>query len=483
MAFSAVVLPLPAADEGIRIEAESLTVRSGPDTGYAAIGTVFAGQIYVSVDEVDGYREIWFNRARGWVHSDQVELRSTSYDSVSRGTNVRSGPRSSYPKVGYAKSGSRWALIGTSASGNWHQIFYEGAQYWYYARGRAQTLEYVAPEAPVSVAVEEAVRITAPTLTVYSGPGATYNQVGTVLEDQVYLSTEVFDGWRQIWYSREQGWVAEGGVTVVSAEYDVVDWDWLNVRTGPGLEFTKITSVPKDSKWVSVSYTGSWHEIQFEGAVAWLSGVGVTTYDYVAPSGESPSPTESSVGFLKMPASGPGFIRRCGANNPDHAWGSLTLVNGLIAACEAWSLDHADWPRIRVGDLSLPDGGVFADGGSSHISHQNGTDVDIFLLRTDASDEGAPDLYDPLYSSERTREWIENYLAAALPEVTTHGMLLNDHRFFGKLTTVSSRGEICPGEGCPLDEFGNHEQPRLDGLPFVRCNPGHSCHMHVRTAP
>ena len=71
--------------------------------------------------------------------------------------------------MGYAKSGSRWALIGTSASGNWHQIFYDEAQYWYYAKGRAQTLEYVAPEAPVSVVVEEAVRITVPTLAVHSG--------------------------------------------------------------------------------------------------------------------------------------------------------------------------------------------------------------------------------------------------------------------------------------------------------------------------
>ncbi len=110
--------PLSAQEEGVRVLPDSLVVRSGPDAGYGVIGTVFKDQVYVSLEEADGYRRIWYNRSQGWIHSDYVELRSTSYDDVQRGTNVRSGPGNSYAKVGFAKSGSKWALIGTSASGN-----------------------------------------------------------------------------------------------------------------------------------------------------------------------------------------------------------------------------------------------------------------------------------------------------------------------------------------------------------------------------
>ncbi len=473
--------PLSAQEEGVRVLPDSLVVRSGPDAGYGVIGTVFKDQVYVSLEEADGYRRIWYNRSQGWIHGDYVELRSTSYDDVQRGTNVRSGPGNSYAKVGFAKSGSKWALIGTSATGNWHQIFYEGQQCWFYAKGRATTNEYVAPAAPVSILQDDAVRIIELQTTVRSGPADSYTTIGTVYEGQVYFSTEIFDGWRKIWYSRSEGWIPETDIVLQSAEYDVVDWDWLNVRTGPGLSYTQVTAVPGGSKWVSLAYSGSWHQIYFDGGTYWLSGVGVTTFDYVAPDGAAPSPTTSSVSFLKLPASGPGFVRRCGANNPDHAWGTPTAINGLIAAAEAWDLDHPDFPRVRMGDISLPDGGVFDDNGSSHMSHQDGVEIDIFLLRNDSSDDGAPDLYDPVYSSERTRDWIENYLSVALPEVETLGILLNDANIFSKLTTVSSTA-VCPGEGCPLDASGEHIQPSVSGLSYVRCNPGHFCHMHARLA-
>lgn len=464
-----------AQPQALRVLVDSLNVRSGPDSAYNVIGTIHRDQVYMATEESSGYHKIWYNRSRGWVHDDSVGLTSTSYDDVFKGTNVRSGPSSSYEKVGYAKTGSKWAVITTSSSGNWHMVFYEGKQCWFYAKNRATTEEYTAPEEPVAVIADEAVRIVVAQSTLRSGPGVGYDPVGDVFADQLYMATESFDGWRKIWYSRSEGWIPEYEVTVESAEYDVVDWDWLNVRTGPATSYTKITSVPAGTKWVIVGYEGAWHQIYFEAATYWFYSGGVTTFDFIAPDGASPSPTSSDIGFMKLPASGPGFVRRCGVNNPDHAWGTPMLINGFLAATEAWEADHPDYPKIRVGDISLPNGGQF----DSHVTHQNGTDADLFLLRTDASNEGAADIYDPAYSSERTREWITDYLTVHLPEVLSAGILLSDPNIFGKLTTVSST-EVCPAVGCPLDASGDHVLPSASGLSYVRCKARHQSHMQVK---
>ena len=46
-------------------------------------------------------------------------------------------------------------------------------------------------------------------------------------------------------------------------------------------------------------------------------------------------------------------------------------------------MTHPDEARLGVGDLSLPEGGLFAGPGVGHQSHQNGLDVDFRLPRTD----------------------------------------------------------------------------------------------------
>ena len=464
-----------AEEVGLRVLNGPLAVHSGPDASYGVLGTIEADQLYVGIAQQDGYWEIWFNRSKGWVHEDQVELATTDYDVVNAGTNVRSGPSSSYPKIGYAKSGSRWAVISTSSSGSYHQIFYEGVQAWFYAKNRATTLRYEAPNAPVSVFADEAVRVVAPQATVRTGPGAGYTELGTALAGQAYFASETFDGWRKIWFGPGEGWIADAEVDVESAQYDAVDWSYLNVRTGPGNEYEDVSTVTAGSRWVTAGYSGSWHQIHFAGATRWIYGGGVTTHDFLANPGDDPSPTSSSVGFMQLPASGPGFVRRCVVNNPDHAWGTPTLVNGLVAAADRWASDNPSYPRIRVGDMSLPDGGPF----DSHVTHQDGTDVDIFLVRSDPLEDSVT-VDDPSYSSARTREWLDAYLLPELPQIAAQGVLFSDPQLFSALTTVSSNS-VCPGAGCPLDASGTHLPPGLEALPYVRCNPGHDDHMHVRT--
>lgn len=462
------VLLLTVQDQGIQVAAESLPVRTGPDAAYAQIGSVLGGQLYVSTARSNGFHKIWYNRSEGWVHEASVVPASIAYDAVTIGTNVRSGPSTSAAEVGYAKNGSKWAVIGTS--GGWHRIYHEGRDAWFSASGRATFLSWTDPAAPAPVLALEAVEIASP-VAVRGGPGLAYPELGLAGAGQVYASFETRAGWRRLQWSRTEAWIPAYAAALRSAAVDLVVNPWVNVRTGPGTAFSAIDSVPAGTRWAAREFSGSWHRISFAGQDAWISGTLVSTSDFVAPGATAPASA-----FLQMPASGPGFVRRCGANNPDHAWGGPTLVNGLIAAAGAWAAAHPDAPAVRIGDLSLPEGGAMP----SHVTHQHGGDADLFLLRSDASSDGALDVYDPAYSSARTREWIVDFLLPALPEIATAGILLCDPAIFGALTTVDSI-EACAGQGCPLDASGVHVQPSAVGLPYVRCNPGHDDHLHLKT--
>jgi len=66
-------------------------------------------------------------------------------------------------------------------------------------------------------------------------------------------------------------------------------------------------------------------------------------------------------------------------------WGSDRLIRMLLRMLADYVEAHPDAPRVGVGDLSRPKGGVFDErfGGRGHASHQNGLDVDVYYPRLD----------------------------------------------------------------------------------------------------
>lgn len=72
-------------------------------------------------------------------------------------------------------------------------------------------------------------------------------------------------------------------------------------------------------------------------------------------------------------------------NRPWRRWGSDRLIRPLLRVLADYADAHPDAPRVSVGDLSRPKGGVFDErfGGLGHASHQNGLDVDVYYPRLD----------------------------------------------------------------------------------------------------
>ncbi|HEY9069565.1 MAG TPA: SH3 domain-containing protein [Candidatus Ozemobacteraceae bacterium] len=68
----------------------------------------------------------------------------------------------------------------------------------------------------------------------------------------------------------------------------------LNVRTGPGLNFTVITSIPQGTQVTILDVAGKWYQISFQGSndrYVYASYIDVTEYSEVSDDDSAKRPT------------------------------------------------------------------------------------------------------------------------------------------------------------------------------------------------
>jgi hypothetical protein len=116
---------------------------------------------------------------------------------------------------------------------------------------------------------------------------------------------------------------------------------------------------------------------------------------------------------VQLPLTGEGFYtydpavqRQPGGAN--RQWGTATLVKEIILLGRWWARTHPQAPRLGVGDLSRTEGGYFGGPGIGHLSHQNGLDVDIRLVRSDRTERGA---HAGNYDAELTQDLVDRLVA------------------------------------------------------------------------
>jgi murein endopeptidase len=101
----------------------------------------------------------------------------------------------------------------------------------------------------------------------------------------------------------------------------------------------------------------------------------------------------SLVRGVELPAGGRDYFTWDGVlkrspSRPWRRWGTDHLVRTLLRVLGEFRAAHPEAPRVGIGDLSRPRGGVFDEryGGLGHASHQNGLDVDIYYPRLDRAE-------------------------------------------------------------------------------------------------
>ena len=103
-----------------------VNVRTGPGTGYAVMGTVPAGDVYVAESSSGGWWKIWYDGRLGYSSGDYYSTVSgmTGVKVTLDGLNVRSGPGTGYSIIGKVYMGQIY-FWGSLANG-WYRISWGG---------------------------------------------------------------------------------------------------------------------------------------------------------------------------------------------------------------------------------------------------------------------------------------------------------------------------------------------------------------------
>ena len=87
--------------------------------------------------------------------------------------------------------------------------------------------------------------------------------------------------------------------------------------------------------------------------------------------------------------------------DPKRAYGTEETVNWLYEAFEWLHEKHQRGPRVRIHDLSLPEGGAMR----GHVSHQSGRDVDLSLFRKKCKSQVCPFTWTRPEELDAERQW------------------------------------------------------------------------------
>jgi LysM repeat protein len=150
---------------------------------------------------------------------------------------------------------------------------------------------------------------------------------------------------------------------------------------------------------------------------------------------------------------------------PDNAWGTPTAIAGIQDAIARYRVSEPDAPLVQIGDVSRKNGGPLR----SHLSHQDGRDVDIgYVFAT--GDDGKPRAIDIPRSWSLISSFVDNDDVA---------VIFVDYRLQQRLYEHAQSIGV---DQARLDQI--FEYPRKgDGEAILYHWRGHTRHFHVRFKP
>ena len=244
-----------AADSGI-ISVDVVNTRKGPGTSYDRIEMLAKGKQVSILGEENGWYKIKWNNGTGYVLKEYVAVSSASSApaataapaqnvnanaTVKGGStiNVRSGPATSYSRIAMVAAGKRVTLL--AEEGGWFKVEFDGKTG--YILG-----DYLAPDAGVLdqlVAAESA-----------QSPAESPEEIPVASAE----ATAVESG------SNAQAPEGE------SSRTGIITGGTINVRSGPGTEFDRITKVTTGKSVTILGEENGWFKISFSGTTGYVLG-------------------------------------------------------------------------------------------------------------------------------------------------------------------------------------------------------------------
>jgi len=208
--------------------------------------------------------------------------------------NVRSGPGTGYTKLGVLAKGD--TVEKTGVSGSWTQVVYNG-------RTAYVSSQYLKDAGTGTVSAAGTVQATA-NVNVRSGPGTGYSILGVLAKGGTVQKTGVSGSWTQVVYNGKTAYVssqylkdASSSSGTVSATGTVQATANVNVRSGPGTGYSILGVLAKGSTVQKTGVSGSWTQVVYNGATAYVSSQYLTAVTSSGGTGSSGSGVTVTSGF------------------------------------------------------------------------------------------------------------------------------------------------------------------------------------------
>ena len=125
----------------VNVKASALNVRSGPGTNYDRIGGLTKGKAVQYYEVKDGWLRIAYGTGQGWISAAHTDYKPAEkppetglFDvvvSVNTHLNVRTGPGTSYDKIGELTNGTKVTVL--EEKDGWYRFNYNGQEGWIFA--------------------------------------------------------------------------------------------------------------------------------------------------------------------------------------------------------------------------------------------------------------------------------------------------------------------------------------------------------------
>ena len=174
--------------------------------------------------------------------------------------------------------------------------------------------------------------ITTTTINMRNGPGMSYSIVGVIPNDTMLQVLNQVGSWYEVRYNDASGYISKNyvrsAVSQGTASSNVLITAMINMRSGPGSSYPKVTTVPKGVIVPLLEQDGAWCKILYNTSEGYVSSV------YASPTSEEP--TDTSVSGMNVKALAMVNVRtsssptspRCGVMYPGDIAERKSEING-----------------------------------------------------------------------------------------------------------------------------------------------------------
>lgn len=273
------------------VTTSSLNVRGGVGTNHSVLFTIKKGEKVEIKETSNGWYKIRTNSGKeGWSSSQHISITSQDTNSESQAgnkkkttdrVNLRNGAGASYRVITTLNKGEVLEVV--SESNGWAKVKYDG-RIGYIS---SQYLENVGSSSNTTTSTSTKV-VNIDGLNVRSGPSTSNGIVGKLKKGEKVSVISESNGWSKIKFNSKEAYTStmylkeEGQVTVpekpevplqpeTSTGTKEVKTTSLNVRSGPGTNYSKIGSLKEGNKVDVISENNGWSRIKFSGKDGFVS--------------------------------------------------------------------------------------------------------------------------------------------------------------------------------------------------------------------